>query len=645
MFNLFRSREKSVRYLLGAILGVISLSMLLYLIPGGPGSGGITNQNVIATVGGNKITTDVVQQAVDRMVGNQTALPRAIMAQYVPAMTNQLVELYAKAYKAKQLGLTISDDELAGSIQQLVAQQLGGKFDPAIYRQMVEQRFNWTVPQYEEYVRTTLMAARYDALAAQSLVVTDAEAKREYQRENEKVALKYIKFDQKDFSKKVNTDPAVLKAWFEKNRALFRQPEKRSFELIVGSDADFGQSAQISDNDLRRRYQDNLDSYRTPERVQVRHILVKTTGVPKDQVPKLRAKADDLLKQLKSGGDFAALATKNSDDPGSASKGGDLGWIVKGQTVPDFEKAAFSLKPKELSGVITTEYGFHIIQVLDHQAAHTQGFEEVKPQIVAEAQKEIGAQNMQKAISAARDEVSRNPSQAEAIAKKNGLKFYKVNQAGTTAVLPEVNSQPEVLTAVFATPKGQVTQVQPMDNLGKAAFAEVTEIFPARNSEFNEAQKEVTSQYTNQESARLMREAAKQAVSEAKQGQTLENVAKHLGGEVKTAPPFTSMGAAEGIGPAKSLADAFKPETKVGDTFGPVLEASSAFVLKVTEKTPADMSQFAQNRQNMVQAIKTQKAQIQGSLFGDSVVADLKKRGVVKMNDEAMARLMAAYKS
>lgn len=645
MFNLFRSREKSVRYLLGAILGVISLSMLLYLIPGGPGGGGITNQNVIATVGNNKITTDLVQQAVDRMVGNQTALPRAIMAQYVPAMTNQLVELYAKAYKARQLGLTISDDELANSIQQIVSQQLGGKFDPAVYRQIVEQRFNWTVPQYEEYVRTSLMAARYDSFAAQSLVVTDTEAKREYQRENEKVGLKYIKFDQKDFSKKVNTDPAVLKAWFEKNRPLFREPEKRSFYLIVGSDTDFAQSAQITDNDLRRRYQDNLDSYRTPERVQVRHILVKTTGVPKEQVPALQAKAENLLKQLKSGGDFAALATKNSDDPGSASKGGDLGWIVKGQTVPEFEKAAFSLKPKELSGIIKTEYGFHIIQVLDHQTAHVQSFEEVKPQLMADAQKEIGAENMQKAMSAARDQVARNPSQAEAIAKKNGLKFFKVDQAATTTALPELNTQPEVLTAVFATPKGQVTQVQSMDNIGKAAFAEVTDIFPARNSEFNEAKKDVTDRYTMQESARLMREAADQAAAEAKQGQSLEAIAKHLGGEVKTAAPFTSMGAAEGIGPAKTLADAFKPGTKVGDSFGPVLQGASAFVCKVTEKTPADMSQFTQNRENMIQAIKTQKAQIQASLFGDSLVTDLKKHGVIKMNDQALARLMAAYRS
>ena len=251
-------------------------------------------------------------------------------------------------------------------------------------------------------------------------------------------------------------------------------------------------------------------------------FLIKTTGVEKDQVPKLRAKAEDILKQLKNGADFAALAQKKADDPGSASKGGDLGWIIKGQTVPDFEKAAFSLKPKELSGIITTEYGFHIIQVLDHQAPHVQSFDEVRPQLLGEAQKEIGDQNMQKAIADARDAAARNPSQAEAIAKKLGLKFYSVDKVANGAVLPEVSTQPDVFGAVFNTAKGQVTQVIPLDNVGKAAFAEVTAVYPARNSEFNEAQKDVTNRYTMEESARLMRDAANQAVAKAKQGESLE---------------------------------------------------------------------------------------------------------------------------
>jgi peptidyl-prolyl cis-trans isomerase D len=644
MFNLFRSREKSVRYLLGAILGVISLSMLLYLIPGGPGGSGTTNQNVLATVGDSQITTVDVQGAIERMMSSQRGIPRAFMAMYVPSVVNQYIEMYAKAYKAKQLGLSISDEELAANIQRMLVPQMGGKFDKNAYAAMVQDR-GFTIPQFENFIRVNLLASRYDEIASQSLVVTDAEAQKEYSRENEKVALQAIQFSPKHFADQVKTDSAAINAWFAKHKTEFHVPEKRSFDLIVGADADFAQSAHISDDELRRRYQDGIDSYRTPERVHARHILIKTTGVPKDQVAKLHQKAEDLLKQLKGGADFDALAKKNSDDPGSAQKGGDLGWIVKGQTVPDFEKAAFSLKPNELSGVITTEYGFHIIQVLEHQAARVESFEEAKPQLMAEAQKETGNQNMQKAVAAARDETARNPGQAEAIAKKYGLKFFKVDQVASTATLPELNSAPDVTSTLFAAQKGDVTQVIPLDAVGKAAYGIVTATFPSRVASFDEVQKEVVDRYTSEEGNRMMQEAAKAAADRAKKGEDLKIIAKSEGGELKTAQAFTIMGAAEGIGPASTLAEAFGPNAKVGDTFGPVSEGGSLFVCKVTEKTPADMSKFAQSRDAMVQTLKQKKGEIQGALFGDSIVADLRKRGVVKLNERAIQQLSASYRS
>jgi len=644
MFNLFRSREKSVRYMLGAILVVISLSMLLYLIPGGPGGASAANENVVATVGSAKITVNDVQQTIDRMMGNQPGVPRALLATYAPAVVNQMVEMYAKAYKAKQLGLSVSDDELATYIQRMVSQQAGGRFDKATYAALVEQR-GYTVPQFEDFLRVSLLASRYDTLAANSLVVTDDEARREYQHVNEKVALQYVQFSQKDFTKKVNMNQAAVKAWYEKNRSQFQIPEKRSFDLIVGSDADFAQSVNVSDADLHKQYNDNIDSYRTPERVDVRHILIKTTDVPKDEVPKLKAKAEDVLKQLKGGADFATLAKKYSQDPGSAAKGGDLGWIVRGQTVPAFEKAAFSLKPNQLSDLITTEYGFHVIQVLAHQEAQTQSFDEVKPQLLAEARRQIGDDNMQKAVSDARDEIARNPSQAENIAKKYGLKFFKADQVASGAVLPDVNSQPELSNAVFASAKGEVTPVIPLDNVGKAAFASVTTIFPPRQANFDEVQKDVIDRYTTEQATELMQAAAKQAAEKAKKGQSLEAVAKEFGGEVKSAQPFTIMGAAEGIGPAKTLEAAFAAKTKVGDAFGPVTQANSAFVCKVTQKTPADMSKFAESREDMIQTVKQRKAQVQQGLFADSVVAELEKQGVIKLNTPAINRLVASYKS
>jgi peptidyl-prolyl cis-trans isomerase D len=644
MFNLFRSREKSVRYLLGAILVVISLSMLVYLIPGGTGGGGVTGENVLATVGSEKITVTDVQGAVERMMSTQKNVPRAFMAMYVPSVVNQYIEMYAKAYKAKQLGLNISDEELANNIQRMMAPQMGGKFDKTYYAAMVQDR-GFTVQGFENFLRVNMLASRYDSIAAQSLVVTDEEAKQEYQRENEKVALNYIEFTPQEFTKKVSMNSGAINAWFAKHKTEFRVPEKRSFDLIVGSDADFAQAAQVSDSELHRRYQENIDSYRTPERVHVRHILIKTTGVPKDQIPKLHQKAEDLLKQLKAGADFATLAKKNSNDPGSAEKGGDLGWIVRGQTVPDFEKAAFSLKPNELSGVISTEYGFHIIQVLEHQAPKVESFDEAKPQLLAEAKKDIGDQNMQKAVNDARDETERNPSQAAAIAKKYGLKFFKVDQIANGAPLPDLNSAPAVSSAIFAAPKGDVTQVIPLDNVGKEAYAVLTGITPSRQATFDEVQKEVTDRYTSEEATRLMHDAAKEAAERVKKGEDLKTVAKAEGGQVKTASPFTIMGAAEGIGSASTVEAAFGPKAKVGDVVGPVDSGGNVYICKVTQKIPADMSQFAANRESMIATLKQKKGQIQGPLFGDTLVSDLKKNGIIKTNPQAIQRLAASYRS
>ncbi len=133
------------------------------------------------------------------------------------------------------------------------------------------------------------------------------------------------------------------------------------------------------------------------------------------------------MKQLQHGGDFADLAKKNSEDPGSAPKGGELGWIVRGQTVPNFEKTAFPLNPGQTSGVIETEYGYHILQVEAKQAAHTQSFDEVKPQLLAEAQEKPAAMNSKRPWMRPMRKSLHTPWQAEAIARKYNLKFFKLD--------------------------------------------------------------------------------------------------------------------------------------------------------------------------------------------------------------------------
>lgn len=631
-----------MRILLGVLLGLVSLSMLVYLIPGGTGMGNASGQNVVAAIGEDKITAQDVQRAIQRVTRNQTNLPKGVIAMYLPSIVNQLVEAKAMAYKAREIGLKVSDQELGDAIQAEFSSAVGGKFDMNIY-QMVLQQQGMTVADYESQRREAMLGSRLETLELGSLVVSDQEARAEYQRKDLKIGLRYLDFDGKDFASKVGKSPAALKAYFDKNRALFRTPEKRDFYLIVGTTADFVQSAKVSDDELRKQYQENLDSYRLPDRVKVRHILIKTQGKPKEEAAKLKAKAEDILKQLQHGANFAELAKKNSEDPGSAVKGGELGWIVRGQTVPNFEKTAFSLKPAELSGLVETEYGYHIIQVEDKQTGHLQTFDEVRPQLLADAQKDLAASDLKKAISDARAEIVRNPGQAEAIAKKYHLKFFKLDNFTNRDAMPEVSTQPEVMNAVFSSQKGGITDIVNLDPQGKAAFAVVRDVFPAHNAEYAEVEKDVLQHYTTAESLRLAQEAAKKAAERARKGESLETIAKDYGLTVKTAAPFTIDGAAEGIGAASLLSAAFK--SNVGDVVGPVAAQSGQFVCKVSEKIPADMSQFEKNKNGIVQSLMSQKQTLQQPLFRESVVADLTRRGKIKLNEGTITKMVASYQS
>ena len=629
-----------MRILLGVLLVLVAASMLIYLIPGGPGGPSASGENVLAAVGDEKVTTADLERAVQRVTRGQANLPKGLLAMYVPSLVNQMIESKAMAYKAREMGLNVSDQELGDKIQAEVAPALGGKFDLRIYQSILAQQ-GMTVADFEKEQREAILAARLENTELQSLIVSDEDARAEYQRKNLKVGLQYIQFGSKDFASKVNKDPSAVKAYFDKNRALFRTPEKRDVSLVVGSTADFVQAANVSDAQLQQQYQENLDSYRTPERVRVRHILIKTQGKAKEEVAKLKAKAEDVLKQLQHGADFAELAKKNSDDTGTAVKGGELGWITRGQTVPNFEKTAFSQNVGQTSGLIETEYGYHIIQTEEKQPAHTQTFDEVKPQLLLDTKKQVAADNLKRSIETAHSEIARNPGQADAIAKKYGLKFFKLDNMATGTAMPEVNTQPELMNAIFAANKGTVTDITNMDAQGKAAFALVTNVVPPHDADYAAVESDVLKKYTESESQKLAQEAAKAAADRARKGESLESIAKSYGVGVKQAAPFTVDGAAEGIGSASLLSAAFKD--KVGDIVGPVAASSGEFVCRVSERIPADMNQFAANKAGIVQSLQQQRQSVQQPLFRDSVVSDLRRRGKIKINQATMNRIVSSY--
>ena len=440
MFDLFRSRAKAVRIMLGAMLGIVALSMLVYLIPGtGISAADSSADQVVAEIGKSTVTVGDVQQQLRNALQNQR-LPPEFAATYIPQLVDQAIAERAVAYEAEQLGFRISDRDLADTLRSFPFATL-----PADqYQQYVEQNFGTTVPAFEDNVRVKSYEDEIDRIVLEGVVVAPAEAEAEYRRRNEKIKVDYIAFAGSKVMADMKPTPEQINAYFAKNKGFFRIPETRSLQLIVADQAKVADTIQVSDAQVEAYYNAHKDEYRTPERVHARHILLSTANKPKDEIPKIQAQAEALDKQMKGGADFAELAKKNSQDPGSAAKGGDLGWVSRGQMVKTFEDAVFTLKPNEISNVVTTEYGFHIIQVLEKQPAHLQTLDEVKQAIIATLKTQTVFDQMQNLADKAHAELVKAPQNAQQIATQLNLEFVDVPAYAPGKPIAQLGNDPQV---------------------------------------------------------------------------------------------------------------------------------------------------------------------------------------------------------
>jgi len=638
MFDLFRSRAKAVRIMLGAMLAIVAVSMLLYLIPGtGITAADSSSDQVIAEIGKSTVTVGQVQQQLRNALQNQR-LPPAYAATFLPQLVDQAIEERAEAYEAEQLGFRVSDQDLAKTLRSMPF----GSLPADQYQQYVEQQVGMTVPAFEENVRAANIQDEIEMIVIEGIIVTPAEAQAEYRRRNEKIKVDYIGLSPAKLMADMKPTSEEISAYFAKNKGFYNVPATRDLQLIVVDQAKVADTIQIGDAQIQDYYNAHKDEYRTPERVHARHILLSTANKPKDEVSKIQAQAEAVLKQIKGGGDFAEIAKKNSQDPGSAQKGGDLGWVSRGQMVKNFEDAVFTLKPNEISNVVTTEYGFHIIQVLEKQPAHLQTLDEVKPAITATLKNQIVFDRMQELADKAHAELAKAPQTAQQIASKLNLEFVNVPNYAPGAPIAQLGNDPQVGSTAQSMKPGEVSQVLQAGN--KLAVMAVTGVRPPHPAELAEVENQVRQNYLQGEANRMVSEKAAKAAELLKQnGGDLKAAAKAVGGEMKSTDFFTRSGAAEGIGSASTLGNVF--EKPVGSVFGPVPTGSQTVVGKVTDRQDADMSKFPQEREGIIEQLKGTKKADRVGLLRDSILTDLIQSGKVKKHQAVIDRLIAQYRS
>jgi peptidyl-prolyl cis-trans isomerase D len=643
MFNLFRSRDKLVRIVLTGLLGLVGLSMVTYLIPGSgtTTTGAPADTTVVATIGKEDLTTQQVSLIVQNMLRSRQ-YPPGVVAIYVPQIVQQMISDRAMAYEAGRLGIQVTSDEADNAIVDTVPAQYvkDGKVDAATLSAILQQQ-GVTLNDLKADTTRELLVSRLKQIVGQSVVVSQAEIENEFHRKNDKVRIQYALLTPAKYQAEAEPTDAEVKAYYDAHKATFTVPQKHSLAIVLIDPAKVGASLNPSDADIQKEYRASADKFRTPERVNVRHILIKSDATNDAQ---MKAKAEGLLKQIQGGGDFAKLAKENSQDPGSADKGGELGWIVKGQTVPEFEKAAFALQPGQTSGLIKTVYGYHILQVEQHEQARLQPLEEVKAQLTTDYMQRTLNNAMQNLGDKALALLRKDPLHPEKVAETLGPAASVIRAEGLQAgdPIPEIGVSKELSDAVTPLRKGEVTAGFVVLSGNKVAVATVTDYQAAHPATFEEAKTEAHNRASGEKLQTIVNEKAKELVSKAQSmGGDLEKAGKAMGIEVKTSMDVDRQASIEGFGLASNLGDAFtKPE---GTVFGPVSAVSGQAVVKVIAKTPANIADLPTQMPVIRAQLKDQKTTDRAKLFEDGVKKRLQQEGKLKIHQDVITRIVQSY--
>ncbi len=651
MIRQLQNAGPTVKIILGALLVLICASMAITLIPGGIGSSlgiGAPPAGVLATIGDQQVTVTEVQREAKAMIRQQFPRGGAQAAMLLPYFASQaaeqLINEKALVAEARRLGLRVNDDELRDELQH---GQLGsmlfpdGKFVGQEEYENFVQRNELTVPQFEALEKNYILIRKLRALVASSASVGDAEVRDEFNRSNTKVKFEYAVITQADILKGLHPADQELKAYYERNKATYNNsiPEKRQIKYVVVDSAKIAAATAVTAQDLQTYYDQHRDEYRVPEQVKVSHILIKTplpaAGAKEDEkaVADARAKAEGVLKELKAGGDFAKLAEKYSEDPGSAKNGGELGWIGRGRTVPEFEKAAFSLGNGQTSDLVKSSYGFHIIRVEDKHDAHLKTLAEVKSEIEDKVKQQKTARATEVAANALLSQARTDGFDKAAAAK--GQTAVTTEFFSRTDTLPGLAANPQFMDAVFNEADKAPPDVVQVPQ-GYVVF-QLLGIRPPATPTFEEIRSRVESEFKNERAGFLLQQKTQELSDRAKAAHDLKKAAKDLGATVKTSDLVPPDGQVPDIGSMSNASAIFSLQP--GEISTPIMAGGNGVVAQLLEKQAPTDQEFSEKKDGIRQSLLAEKQNELFGLFVGNLRKDMEKSNRLKVNQEEMKNL------
>jgi peptidyl-prolyl cis-trans isomerase D len=498
---------------------------------------------------------------------------------------NQIVEQRLIADEARHLGIRVSDESLADSIAADPKFQQGGIFDPHLYEEILQNN-NLLPSDYETSMRVALMRDALRQMVDQGVQVSDADARHAYNLRDEKIKLAYLQIPYTEFMAKISPTPKQVEDYYNSHKDEFSEPERIKVEYIRYDLAILGAKVNPSDKEIEDFYQSNLKKlYTHPEEVHASHILIEVpSGATPQQTEKAKAKAEDILKQLRKGADFTKLAKADSEDLSNRDQGGDLGTFGRGQMIKPFEDAVFSMKPGELR-LVETKFGFHVVKLDSASPAHVDKMQDVKPKIIealrAQGGSRIARQALDEDVSAALSGGS-----LQDVAKKRGLEVIATPSFSSDDAAAVLHDQ-KLNDVAFKLDVGQIRAV-PGDKGSAPFLVKLVAREPQHVPPLKDLEDKVRAAYTRATAEAQARSKAQDLIKQIKTAEDFDKLAQTDKLAIHRTDAFLrSSEAVPGLGSFPEVTQAAGVVSKVPGVIDHVMQnKGDAFIFEVTERTP-----------------------------------------------------------
>lgn len=573
------------------ILGLVILSFALAGIGGYLGQ---TTEQPVAEVNGIKISQTKFSRAysnerarLEQQFGEyfaQIAADPNYMAQIRQGVVDQLVQQELQSQLAKELGLRVSDEQVKKAIVEMPYFQIGGEFSNDRYLQVIRQ-MNFQPDSFREYLRDEMTRAQLISAVAGSDFVLENELQHSLALQQQTRAIDYAVLSKDLVKDEVSVSPEEVQSYYDLNQNQFQAPELVAVNYIELKAEDLEPAEPVTEEAVKTYYEEQKNQYLEPERRRVSHILVDLG----EDAAAAKEKADMLLAELNSGADFATLAEEKSDDIVSAELGGDLDWIEREMMDPAFEDAAFSLAAVgDVSEVVESEFGYHIIKLTDIQRQQAQSFDDVKDELRAELEKAAKIDAFYQKQTQVAELAFEMADSLQDAAEVAGVEVKSTELVSRNA-LPEPLNMPAINNTIF-TPEliedrvnSEVLEVAPEH----IVVVRVSDHKAAATKPLEEVSEQIQAQLVAEKASSLITEKAQSLFEQLQNGTTLADIAKAQNIEVKSVNELQRR--SYDVPPAIAT-EAFKlPQPGVAQSYPALVElgnGDAAFVVLKSVTTP-----------------------------------------------------------